>query len=240
MLPTLTAPSHRWRNLGIILAAVIIVYILWNVPALKAILYPFRLFVTYVHEAGHGLVALLTRGQFIRFEIFADGSGQAITAGGTRALILPAGYIGAAVFGAVLFYLVNRWHYSRAMSMVMGVGLIIFSLIFGGLLTTAFFIGVGFGILLILLGWKARQEINTLLLNVLAIMTGLNAVLDIWFLIGNSGAALGTTSNDAAAFSREIAPLIPAWVWAILWSGLAIAILGTSIWYSLSHSWRQK
>lgn len=239
MLPTITTSSHRWRNLGLILAAVIIVYILWNVPALSPILYPFRLLVTYVHEAGHGSVALLTGGQFIRLEIFANGAGQALTAGGSRALILPAGYIGAALFGAVLFYLVNRWHYSRAMSIAIGIGLIVFSLLFGGLLTTAFFVGIGFGMVLILLGWKARREINTLLLNVLAMMTGLNAVLDIWFLVGNSGAALGTTQNDAAAFSRDVAPLIPAAVWAVLWSGLAIAILGASVWYCLSHSLRE-
>jgi ABC-type transport system involved in multi-copper enzyme maturation permease subunit len=232
--------SHRWRNLVLVLAAAVIVYLLWNTRSLGFLFYPFRLFVTYVHEAGHGSMALLTGGQFIRLEIFADGSGQATTAGGISALVLPAGYLGAALFGAVLFYLVNRWHTSRSMSVILGVGLILFSILFAGLLTTAFVVGIGFGIVLIALGVKASRDINTLILNILAMTTGLNAVLDLWFLVGNSGASLGTVRNDAAAFSNAVAPLIPAAVWALLWSGLAIAILGASVWYSLSHSLREK
>lgn len=231
--------SHQTRDLFLILGAGLIVYVLWNVPQLSAILYPFRLFVTYAHEAGHGLTALLTGGHLLRVEIFADGSGQALTAGGSRWLILPAGYLGAAVFGAVLFYLTNTVRHSRVISIALGIGLIVFSVLFGGLLTTAFLIGVGFGVILIWLGWKANREINTLLLNALAIMTGLNAVLDVWFLVGNSGASLGDVRNDAAAFSAEIAPLIPGAVWALLWSALAVAILGTAVWYSVVKPMRK-
>ncbi len=236
MLPV-TNRSQRYQRLALLVAAVGIVYVLWNVPVFAFILYPLRLFVTYVHEAGHGLMAIVSGGHFDRLEIFADGSGLALTAGGSPALILPAGYLGAAIFGAALFYIVNRWHYSRFVSAVLGVGLILLSVFFGGLLTTAFLVGIGFGIVLIALGWKARYEINTIVLNVLAITTGLNAVLDIWFLVGNSGASLGAVRNDAAAFSAEVAPLIPAAVWAVLWSGLAILILGMSVWYSVKHSW---
>ncbi|MBN8621502.1 MAG: M50 family metallopeptidase, partial [Anaerolineae bacterium] len=107
------------RRLLILIAALVLVFILWNIPQLDFVLYPFRLFVTYVHEAGHGTAALLTGGRFLGFEIFANGAGQAITAGGSRLLILPAGYLGAALFGAILFYLNNRFHYSRALSVVL-------------------------------------------------------------------------------------------------------------------------
>src|SRR6185436_16758514 len=107
------------RRLLLAMLATVVVFILWNVPQLDFILYPFRLFVTYVHESGHGTAALLTGGRFAGFEIFSNGSGQAITAGGSRLLILPAGYLGAALFGAVLFYLVNRWNYNRTVSVIL-------------------------------------------------------------------------------------------------------------------------
>ena len=42
------------RALLISVVAFVIVLVLWNIPALDFILYPFRLFVTFVHEAGHG------------------------------------------------------------------------------------------------------------------------------------------------------------------------------------------
>lgn len=233
--------AHRRRALVIALVAAVIVFILWNVPQIgEAVLYPFRLFVTYVHEAGHGTMAILSGGQFVSFEVHANGAGQANTIGGSKLLILPAGYLGAALFGAVLFYLVNRGHYSRVISVALGIGLIVFSVLFGRFSATAFVVGLAFGGLLILLGWKAGQDINILVLNMLAILTALNAVLDLFFLVGNSNIGTPTLRNDAAAFSDAVAPLIPASAWAFLWAALAVLMLGVSVWMSVIHPLRKR
>ncbi|MBZ0275343.1 MAG: M50 family metallopeptidase [Anaerolineae bacterium] len=61
----------RRHILALGLVAVVIVFILWNVREVSFLLYPFRLFVTYVHEAGHGSAAILTGGELRSFEIFA-------------------------------------------------------------------------------------------------------------------------------------------------------------------------
>ncbi|PJF25379.1 MAG: hypothetical protein CUN53_13085, partial [Phototrophicales bacterium] len=68
---------------GLALAAALI---LWNTPALDPLVYPFRLFVTFVHETGHGLAALATGGRFLGFQVFENGAGVALTAGGSRLL----------------------------------------------------------------------------------------------------------------------------------------------------------
>jgi len=227
------------RRLLILLAALVLVFILWNIPQLDFVLYPFRLFVTYVHEAGHGTAALLTGGRFLGFEIFANGAGQAITAGGSRLLILPAGYLGAALFGAILFYLNNRFHYSRALSVALGVGLVIFSLLFGRISMLSLVVGLVFGGLLIVLGRRVNECINNLVLNLLAVLTGLNAVLDVWYLVGNSGASLGAVRNDAAAFSEQVFPL-PGAVWALLWAGIAVVMLGAAVWLSVIRPRRRQ
>ena len=230
---------HRQRNLLIVAVAVVIVFVLWNVPQLDGLLYPFRLFVTYVHEAGHGLMAIMTGGHFLRFEILPGGSGQAITAGGSRALILPAGYLGAALFGAALFYAANRFRSAQAISFSLGIVLIVLSLTFGRFSGTALLVGIAFGAVLIGLAYKANREINALVLNVLAILTGLNAVLDVVFLVSSSGAALGNVRNDAAAFSVEVFPLVPAAIWALIWVVLAAFALGVAVWYSVIRPLRQ-
>jgi hypothetical protein len=232
--------SHRRRALLFALAAGVIVFVLWNVPQLsQVVLYPFRLFVTYVHEAGHGSMAVVTGGRFLSFEIMSNGAGQALTAGGFRPLILPAGYLGAALFGAVLFYLTNTLRYSRSLSVALGIGLLFFSVMFGRFSLTAFVVGIVFGGVLILLGWKASRDVNLLLLNMLAILTGLNAVLDLFFLVGNSGVGIGNLQNDAAAFSREVMPLVPAAVWALLWAVIAVILLGAAVWLSLIRPMRK-
>ncbi len=233
--------NHRRRALLIALVATVIIFILWNMPQVSdTVLYPFRLFVTYVHEAGHGSAAILTGGRFIGFEVFANGTGQATTAGGSRFLILPAGYLGAALFGAVLFYLTNTVRFSRSISAGLGVGLIAFSFIFGRFSPTAFVVGIGFGALLMLIGWKAGRDINILTLNMLALMTALNAVLDLFLLVGNSSITLGRLRNDAAAFSAEVFPLVPAPAWAMLWAILAVLMLGVAVWLSVIRPLRRR
>src|SRR5262245_37893490 len=105
--------------------AFVIVMILWNIPQLGFILYPFRLFVTFIHESGHGLMALLSGGRWEGFVVDPEGNGLATTVGGSRALILPAGYLGAALFGAVLFYLTNTTTNSPRISVILGIAVII-------------------------------------------------------------------------------------------------------------------
>lgn len=235
----------RGRALSITAVAVVIVYLLWNVPALSPLAYPFRLFVTYVHEAGHALAALATGGRVIGFSVSADGSGLATTAGGARAVILPAGYLGAALFGALLFYVVNTKPYARTISIVLGVALVIFTVLYArpdsSGVPVALFIGLLVGGGLIALGWKVNGDINLLVLNVLAVMTALNAVMDVTRLIRNSDVIMmtrnGIVRNDAAAFSQEVASWVPPSVWALLWAAIAIAMTGASVYYSILRPW---
>ncbi len=237
--------AFRRRAMALALIGMVIVFFLWNIPQLDFILYPFRLFVTYVHEAGHGLAALITGGRFLGFEVYGNGAGQAITSGGWRALILPAGYLGAALFGAVLFYIVNTVPYPRTISRILGVLLIGFAVLFSRFISAQFvvsiapFVGVISGLALFLLGARANRDANILVLNVLAMLTALNAVMDLVQLVQYSDIGIGQVRNDAAAFSAEITPLIPAAIWALLWALAAVLMLGVSVWYSVIHPLRR-
>ncbi len=234
------------RNVWLVLAlALVLVYVLWNVEALSFITYPLRLFVTYIHEAGHSLTAILTGGQVIQFTVSANGSGLATTAGGARALILPAGYLGAAAFGALLFYTVNRFpRVVRPVATGLGLFLVVFTLLYArpdaSGAWTAVVIGILFGALLAGMAWKLPAVVNLLVLNVLALMTGLNAVFDVWYLVGNSGAGSGAVVNDAAAFSRDVLPILPGAVWAFMWALLAVLMLGAAVYFSLLHPLRRR
>jgi hypothetical protein len=233
--------THQRRSLWLSLLAFGLVFVIWNIPALRdTILYPVNLFVTYVHEAGHGLAAILSGGRFIGFEVFANGGGQALTQGGARWLILPAGYIGAALFGAGLFYLVNRFHRTRAIATGLGALLIGFTLVFGLGSWTAVIVGVLFGAGLIAAGQGLPTSVTAVTLNLLAILTSQNAALDIITLISNTDARLGSVHNDAAAFTREVAPLVPAPVWAFLWAVIAVGLLALSFWLSVIRPLRRR
>lgn len=240
--------EFRRRALMISIVAVVLVYAIWNVTALDPLVYPFRLFVTYVHESGHSLMAQLTGGEIRGFTVNPDGTGVASTAGGTRELILPAGYLGAAFFGAVLFYLVNTVRYAQSISMALGAGLIVFSILFARPASngapTALLVGIAFGAVLIGIGWKANRTINMLLLNILATMTSLNAVLDLYFLTRSADVSLEVPGgmavrNDAAAFTELVTPFLPASMWAFIWAALAVMMLAISVYYSVIRPLRR-
>ncbi|MCU0512315.1 MAG: M50 family metallopeptidase [Anaerolineae bacterium] len=250
-LPALTddlhqTPRHQRRQALLITAlAMVGVYLLWNIRDLNFILYPLKLFVTYVHEAGHSLMALATGGEVIRFVVSPDGSGLAVTAGGSRALILPAGYLGAALFGSLLFFAVNRFpQYIHNIAIFLGGGMVVFTLLYarpdesGNL--TAIVLGVGFGALLMFIGAKVHRLITMLLLNILAVSCALEAVLDLWSLMNNIGATRGSVHNDAAAFARDVTPLIPASLIALTWALVAVLMLATAVYYGVWQPLRRE
>jgi hypothetical protein len=233
----LEIPFFRRNAVLIAVVAGIIVFILWNIPQLSFILYPVRLFVTFIHEAGHSLMAEFTGGRVLEFTVFGNGTGVATTLGGNRLLILPAGYLGTAFFGSVLFYITNRVPIPRKLSLAIGT-LIILIALFLHATGIALLIGLLTGVGLILLGLKAGVYANVLVLNVLAILTSLNAVLDLLYLVRVSNVTLGNVQNDAAAFAA-LTP-IPTVIWAIVWALLAIFMLGCAVWYSVVHPLRQR
>lgn len=236
----------RRKTLLVSLLAFIAVLILWNIRELELLVYPLRLFVTYIHEASHSLAALITGGQVQGFTVSPNGSGFAITAGGERALILPAGYLGAALFGSLLFFLSNRApNQVRGAATLIGGFLILFTALYarpdqsnGSL--TAFSIGIGFGLVLIVMGWNAPRVVNQFVLSTLAMMTALHAVLDIWWLVGNADAGRGDILNDAAAFAKQFTPLFSASVVAFIWAVAAVAMLGCAVYFGAIKPLKQE
>jgi hypothetical protein len=230
---TRVEPSWRRRALVVAVLGIVLALVAWQVDAFDFLMYPLRLFVTFVHESGHGLAALATGGEFRQMVVNSNGSGLAYTAGGNRAVILVMGYLGAALFGAGLFYIANRVPRPRAVAAGLGVLVAAMSVLYTGFLSTAFLVGLGFGAVLLLLAWKAPANIALLVLNFLAVITGLNAVFDLVALVNTPDAMMGPVRNDAAAFSAEITPLVPGYVWAVVWAALAIALLAAALYYGV-------
>ena len=234
--PNQHARSLRRQTLLISAIAFVAVFLLWNQREMEWLLYPLRLFVTFVHEAGHALAALISGGQVQGFTVAANGSGYAVTAGGNIALILPAGYLGAALFGSLLFLLSNRApRYVSGIAMALGAFLIGITVLYGrpdeSGLPIALAIGVGFGTVILLIGAKAPRIINQLMLSILAVVTALEAVYDLKFILDGSLNGTINPQSDAARFAQEITPLLPTAVIALLWAGIAAAMLGTAIYF---------
>jgi len=220
----------------------ILAYVLWNTPSLSFLTYPLRLFVTYIHEASHSLAAIITGGQVLQFTVSPDGSGLATTMGGSRLLILPAGYLGAALFGSGLFYLLYRHPHPRTYSALIGAFLVIFTVLYArpdaSGAWTAMVVGILFGLVLIAMAWKATPHLTQLLLTILALISATNAILDINSLTRMGGDCNGDTITDAVQMACSFG--LSSGFWAIVWMGVAVIMLGASVYFSVARPFLQK
>lgn len=212
------AARWRWRELLGLLALGLLLILLWRVPGLGWVVYPFRLFGTFVHELSHGLAALATGGAFDRFVVNSDLSGLAWSAGGTRWIVASAGYIGSAVFGALLL-LLGRVLPARALLLLLGLG---FALLCTFFVRNAFgaVTGLGLAATLLIAGVYLRGLWAELLLLVLALqllLDGFASVFDLFWLSARGD--VHTDANTLAALSGLPAPL-----WAVLWAAFSAAV----------------
>jgi hypothetical protein len=236
-LSPIIPPRGIQRPIVIVGLAALAALALVLIPGLGLLSYPFRLLITIVHELSHGLVALLTGGAFLRFVVFPNGEGVAYTAGGWRLLVIPAGYLGSALFGASLIYLGRSVRWSRAAMAMLGAAVLLLSLRYGlpsiatvqwssGVITVVAGTAIGAAFL-----WVARKATTAwvlFLINLVAIQAGLTAFSDLFALVDLSSRFAGAPANDARAMTELT--LVPALVWAVLWAVVALALIGAAIW----------
>src|SRR2546423_14070109 len=94
-----------------LLIATVITIALWFIPYANILTYPFHIFVTFIHEGGHALAALLTGNSVQSLSVAMDGSGLTYTATQgifSKIIVSSAGYLGATAYGALLLLLIRR------------------------------------------------------------------------------------------------------------------------------------
>ena len=79
----------------LLLTAAVISIVLWFIPFAEIVTYPFRIFVTFIHEGGHAIAALVTGNSVESLSIATNASGETYTSGGGRLsqmFVASAGY----------------------------------------------------------------------------------------------------------------------------------------------------
>ena len=137
--PNAPAPSRAALRRLLLASALSVVVSL--VPILSTLLYPLRLFVTFIHEGSHALAAALTGGQVFQIQVMPDASGVTLTSGGWEPVIVMAGYIGASAYGAAMLALARRPGTARV---ILGISGAVVALLDFGLVRNGF--GLGWGI----------------------------------------------------------------------------------------------
>jgi hypothetical protein len=200
-------------------AAALLAYALWETP----IVYPLKIFVVFLHELSHGLAAVATGGQIERIELSAAQGGLCVTRGGSRFLILNAGYLGSLVLGASFVVIGARSRQDRAVVALIGFVTLAVTLVYVRSLF-GFFYGLVAGSLLLLVAVRLPHAASDAALRVIGTVSCLYAVWDI-----ASDVLLRTARDSDASVLAELTGL-PAAVWGVFWSLLSLAVSGLALW----------
>lgn len=114
--------NHTQRvTLGVIGAYTVIIALLWNIPYVSYILWPFKMLVIAFHEFGHAFAAVLTGGKVVGITLDPREGGETRMIGGKSGITLPAGYLGSSLIGALLIFCGFHVNASKIASIVLGV-----------------------------------------------------------------------------------------------------------------------
>lgn len=221
-----------------LLVAAIVSVLLWFIPYLEILRYPFRIFTTFIHEGGHAIAALLTGHSVKSLSVSMDASGLTQTppvAGMlSQMFISSAGYLSSMAFGAFLLFLIRKSVKSRVILVGCAILIAALTLVFG-LFTSAFsfeaWSGIPFTLLagslisvgLILIAKFASKRVATFFASFLAVQCVLNALLDLKTVFFLSAPFAPVVPNDAVNMARATG--LPAIFWAAVWIALALGIL---------------
>jgi hypothetical protein len=210
---------------------------LWFIPYADVLTYPFRIFVTFIHEGGHAMAALLTGNSVQSLSVAMNASGETYTTNGglvSTVLVSSAGYLGAMSYGALLLFLIRRAVAARVV-LIGSAGLVLALTVIYGLWSPFTVVsGLVLAAGLVAIAKFATPRIATFFMSFLAVQCVLNALLDlktVFFLSTPFAPNVQTDAGNMAAATG-----IPAIFWAIIWIGIGLSILSMALrFYAVSR-----
>jgi Peptidase M50B-like len=184
----------------------------------SGLVYPLRIFVVFLHEISHGLAAALTGGRIVTIGLTFDEGGVCVTEGGSRFLILNAGYLGSLLWGALFLVLSARTRASREITGFVGAFVLAVTLLYVRSLF-GFVYGLGAGVALVWAAVKLPREIVDDLLQIVGVVSCLYAVWD----IGSDVLTRDAPGSDASGLG--ILTGIPGVLWGIAWIALSLVVV---------------
>lgn len=220
---------------------------LWFIPYAEYLVYPIRLFVTFIHEGSHALVAFVTGGAVQSLTIAADGSGVVYSApSGFLGQIFTssAGYLGTTAFGVLMLFLMRKNVASQKVLFGIGAAVGLITIVFGIIFpvfnflslnvpfsSVVFTVTVGLLLSVGLIGMAlyAGERVANFMIAFLAIQCLLNALSDLKTLFFINAPLIGADgiSNDAG--NMAAATGIPAVVWTVIWIAVSVVVIALGL-----------
>ena len=208
-----------------LIAITLVVFALWQTP----VVLPLKIFVVFLHELSHGLAAILTGGQIDELSLSPRQGGHAITRGGSRFLILTAGYLGSLLLGAGLLLAALRTRADRAIVAGCGVVMLLVVVLYvRDLFPLLFCTATGAALLA-----SARflpEQINDMVLRVI----GLSSLIYVPYDILDDTILRSGLRSDARLLAEHVGG--PTIFWGGLWFVISLWVIYLTLRNALGQS----
>ncbi|KAL2157588.1 hypothetical protein VTH06DRAFT_5966 [Thermothelomyces fergusii] len=218
----LTVNDAQKVTLGIIAAYVVGIALLWNLPYIKWVLWPFKMLVIAFHEFGHAFACLLTGGRVESISLDPHEGGVTHMRGGRAAVTLPAGYLGSSLIGALLTFAGFNINASKVASIVVGVCFLL-TLWWGRrdwLTILTILAAVG---LLVACWFIAHAEALRFVVLFIGVMSSLYSAWDIC----DDLILRKINSSDASVFAKRYGG--SSQCWGVIWSIISLGFMAAGI-----------
>jgi len=196
---------------------IVLIAILWHVPMLAWILYPFKLLTVGFHEMSHAIAGVLTCARIYSMELDPDEGGATRMSGGIPWITLPAGYLGSSLIGAALIACGFDTKASKIACLVLA-GFFILTLWWARRSLFTWILIVGMAGLIVAFWFIADSVALRFLILFIGVMSDLYVL---WDVIDDT-IARKVNSSDASHFA-QICGCFPSRVWGVIW--LIVAFL---------------
>ncbi|GJN92454.1 hypothetical protein Rhopal_005484-T1 [Rhodotorula paludigena] len=217
------APNDTQKvTLGVIAAYAVVITILWNLPVVHYVLWPFKLLIVAWHEFSHAATGCCTGAKIKSITLDPNEGGCTMMAGGIGAITLPAGYLGSSLIGALLVFCGFDIVASKVAGIVIGVSFlltlwwgrkdwltIVTILVATGLIVAFYFIAHGVALRFYVL--------------FLGVMSSLYSAYDIC----DDLIFRKVNESDASVFAKRYGG--SAQCWGVLWLIVSLAFLAAGI-----------
>lgn len=216
------------KTLIVASALTLVVYI---VPFLSVLAYPFSLLSTLAHEMGHGLAAVMVGGDFISFTMWANGSGVANISGNfnpfARAFVAGFGLIGPSLLATIFF--LNLTSVARARAVLASFAIVL-------LIAIALVVRNPFGIFFVSLvavislycSLGAGKAYSQIVLAFLAVQLALSVFSRSDYLFTDQAiTSVGLMPSDVAQMADAL--WLPYWFWGALCGLISLSVLAFGI-----------
>lgn len=217
-------PNETQRTTLIVAGCYIIgIAILWHVPFLSWIIYPFKLLTVGFHEMSHAVAGVLTCAHIHSLELDPDEGGATRMSGGIPWITLPAGYLGSSLIGACLIACGFNTNASKVASLCMA-GFFLITLWWArrNWLTWLLILGMSG---LIVLFWFVAGGVA---LRFFVLFIGVMSCLYVLWDVIDDTIARKVNSSDASAFAH-ICGCCPSQVWGVIWLIIAFGFFAGGI-----------